>query len=168
MKRLVYTLAVLLSPFFVFSQNITGLWKGTIYNDSTKQALPYEVYICKESGKLTGYSHTCFAVDGKQYFGIKKVKVRQAKDGKIVILDDAMLTNNYPAIDKNVLQLNVLDLTGTEKDPVLDGPFETNRTKQYGILTGHINLKKADAGAESALMNYLQRSSNENGVTASN
>ena len=29
-------------------------------------------------------------------------------------------------------------------------------------------LKKQIAGAESALMNYLQRSSNENGVTASN
>ncbi len=164
MKRILFAVAVFCSPLFASSQNITGLWKGTLYNDSTKQSLPYEVFITKESGKLTGYSHTWFVVNGTKCYGIKKVKVRVAKDGKIVIQDDALLVNTYPLIDKDVHQLNVLNLTTTNDEAVLDGPFATNRTKQYGELTGHINLKKADTNGESVLMEYLQR--NESGVIA--
>jgi hypothetical protein len=164
MKQIIFAVAIFCSPLFASSQNITGLWKGTLYNDSTKQSLPYEVFITKESGKLTGYSHTWFMVNDKKCYGIKKVKVRLAKDGKVVIQDDALLVNDYPLIDKNVHQLNVLDLSTANDEAVLDGPFATNRTKQYGELTGHINLKKVDVNAESALMNYLQR--NENAVIA--
>lgn len=166
MKRLLYTFAALCLSAAAYSQDITGLWKGTIYNDSTKKSLPYELVISKENGKLTGWSHTSFMVNDKVYFGIKKVKVRLAKDGKIVIQDAALLDNNYPEIDKNVFQLNVLDLVTANNEAVLDGPFATNRTKQYGELTGHINIKKVSSSTESALMDYLQKSGVDNGIAA--
>lgn len=166
MKRLLHTLAALCFSAVAFSQDITGLWKGTIYNDSTKKSLPYEIVISKENGKLTGWSHTSFMINGQLYFGIKKVKVRVAKDGKIVIQDAALLDNNYPAIDKNVYQLNVLDLVTANNESVLDGPFATNRTKQYGELTGHINIKKVNSSTESALMDYLQKNGAENVIAA--
>lgn len=166
MKRIVCSLAILISPFIAFSQDISGLWKGTIYNDSTKQSLPYEVYITKEGSKLSGYSHTWFVINGQKCYGIKKVKVRIAKDGKVLIQDEALLVNNYPVLDKNVYQLNVLDLQQTGQEAILDGPFATNRSKQYGELTGHINIKKVSNITESALMQYLQRNGAENGIAA--
>lgn len=166
MKRICYTLAVLLCTVSAYSQDISGLWKGTLYNDSTKQSLPYEVYISNENGKLSAYSHTWFVINGQQCYGIKKVKIRVAKDGKIVMQDETLLVNNYPLVDKNVRQLNVLDLTRAGNDAVLDGPFATNRTKQYGELTGHITLKRVTAYEGSALMQYLQRNGADNGIAA--
>ena len=82
MKQFIVAASLLLSPLFIFSQDITGLWKGTMYNDSTKTALPYELLIKKEKGKYSGYSYTWFSIGGEEYYGVKKVKVSVAKDGE--------------------------------------------------------------------------------------
>jgi hypothetical protein len=151
----------------VFCQDITGLWKGTMFNDSTKQALPYEIVISKENGKYTGFSHSWFLVDGKKYYGIKKIKVHIAKDGKIIMQDAVLVENNYPvAPDKNVGQLNVLDLATRDNEVIMDGQFVTNRTKACNELTGRISIQKISASAESALMQYLQKNGIDNGLTA--
>jgi hypothetical protein len=167
MKYLLYIITALCFPATSFCQDIAGLWKGTMYNDSTKQFLPYEMVINKENGKYTGFSHSWFAVNGKQYYGIKKIKVRVAKDGKIVIQDAGLIENNYPVSpDKNVSQLNVLDLSNNGTETILDGPFVTNRTKNYNELTGRISIKKVNPLTESALMEYLQKNGSGNGLTA--
>ena len=82
-----------------------------------------------------------------------------AKDGKIVIKDDGLIENNYPVSpDKNVNQLNVLDLVNSENEISLDGPFVTNLTKRYWEATGHINIKRINTLSESSsLMQYLQK-----------
>lgn len=168
MKHVIPVLVTLCFPLITFCQDVTGLWKGTIYNDSTKKSLPYEIVIKKENGKLNGWSYTSFWVNEKIYYGIKKVKVRLAKDGKIVIQDDVLLQNDYPLLDGNVQQLNVLELiTGTD-EAILDGPFATNRTRQYCQLTGHINLKRVSNTTTSVLMEYLQKNVSENGIVAAN
>ena len=43
---------VLLFPLTVNAQDITGLWKGTLYNDTTQLTLRYEIGISQEKGKL--------------------------------------------------------------------------------------------------------------------
>jgi len=165
MKHLIAAASLLLFPLFIFSQDITGLWKGTMYNDNTQKSLPYELLIKKEKGKYTGLSYSWFLIGGEEYYGIKKVKVSVAKDGKIVIKDAALIENNYPVLaDKNVHQLNVLDLLSRENEISLDGLFVTNLTKQFGEATGHINVKRTDAFSESSLMQYLQKKGTENGV----
>ena len=165
MKKLIAAASLLLFPLFIFSQDITGLWKGTMYNDSTKKSLPYELLIKKEKGKYTGFSYSWFLIGGEEYYGVKKVKVSVAKDGKIVIKDAALIENNYPVSpDKNVSQLNVLDLVSRENEISLDGPFVTNLTKRYWEATGHITIKRTDSFSESSLMQYLQRKEAENGV----
>jgi len=159
MKKLITAASLLLFPLFIFSQDITGLWKGTMYNDSTKKSLPYELLIKKEKGKYTGLSYTWFSIGGEEYYGIKNVKVSVAKDGKIVIKDASLIENNYPVSpDKNVSQLNVLDLVNNENEISLDGPFVTNLTKRYWEATGHINIKRINTVSESSsLMQYLQK-----------
>jgi hypothetical protein len=167
MKYFLYLIAAVCSPIIVFCQDITGLWKGTMFNDSTKQALPYEIVITKENGKYSGFSHSWFLVDGKKYYGIKKIKVRVAKDGKIIIQDAVLVENNYPvAPDKNVGQLNVLDLATRDNEITMDGQFVTNRTKACNELTGRISIKKVSASGESALLQYLQKNGIDNGLTA--
>ena len=166
MKYFIPTLVAICLPVFAFCQDITGLWKGTMFNDSTQQSLPYEMVITKEKGKYTGYSHSWFMVDGQKYYGIKKINVRVAKDGKILIQDAALIENNYPGgPDKNVSQLNVLDLAAGNES-ILDGPFVTNRTKAYTELTGHINVKKVSMSSPSELLSYLQKSGRDNSITA--
>ena len=150
-------------PISVFAQDITGLWKGTLYNDTTKQFYKYEVGISQEKGKLSGFSHTWFILGDKQYFGVKKVSIKKAPDGKILIEDDGLISNNYPVSpSKNVRQLNVLTLNASDSIMTLQGPFTTNRTKEYHSLTGSIKLERKNDFWQSALVPHLQELGMEN------
>lgn len=154
----------------VFCQDITGLWKGTMYNDSTKQSLEYEVVINKVKGKLTAFSHTSYVVNDKKYYGIKKINVRVAKDGKIVFQDAKLLENNYASQqNKNVIQLNVLDLANAGEESYMDGIFVTNRSKEYQSVTGRMSIKKVNPlVVKSELMEYLEKNPDgEEALTAS-
>lgn len=166
MKHLLPVFLIFCCPLFAHSQDITGLWKGTMFNDSTKQTLQYEVYISKQKGKFTGISHTWFLINDVKYYGIKKMKVHIAKDGKIILQDAELVENNYPVAEsRNVSQLNVLDLQNKDNEAVLDGIFATNRTREYKQLTGHINVKRASLLSDSDIGRYLQKNGLEHRMT---
>ncbi|MEJ7625657.1 MAG: hypothetical protein WKF35_02250 [Ferruginibacter sp.] len=138
------------------AQDITGLWKGNLYNDTTQQFYRYELAISEEKGKLSGYSHTWFIIEDKKYYGVKKVKIKK-QDGKIIVEDDELIANNYPVTPaKNVRQLNILSLEIKDSLMILSGPFSTNRTKDYHSLTGSINIKRNNDFWQSALVPHLQ------------
>jgi hypothetical protein len=151
-------------PLAVFAQNsdtyqndITGLWTGTLFNDTTAQYSKYEVAISNEKGKLVGFSHTYFIIDGKEYYGVKKVNVKKAPDGKIIIVDGELVLNNYPELPaKYTRQLNVLTLNSADSAVVLSGPFVTNRTKEFHALTGSVHLTRNNGAWQSALWPHLQ------------
>lgn len=137
--------------------DITGLWKGTMYNDTTQKYYRYEVGISKEKKGYSGFSHTWFIIGDTQYFGVKKVKIEISKDGKILIEDNGLIAHNYPIPpNKGVRQLNVLTLDNSEKTMVLSGPFSTNRTKEYHSLTGAIYLERKNDYWQSSLVPHLQ------------
>jgi hypothetical protein len=167
MKPVTFIIVVLCSPIFAFCQDITGLWKGTMYNDSTQQILEYEIVISKEKGKYNGFSHTSYAINGQKYYGIKKINVRVAKDGKIVMQDAKWLENNYPGEQsKNVIQLNVLDLAKSGEESFMDGLFVTNRFKSYNALTGRMSIKKVNPQfVQSELIKYLQKNTADDNLT---
>jgi hypothetical protein len=158
-KYLILCILLFSSDLFAQSvedRDITGLWKGTLYNDTTQQYYRYEIAISEEKGKLTGYSHTWFILDDKQYYGVKKVKIRRT-DGKILVEDAGLIANNYPVQPaKNVRQLNVLTLQIMDSVMLLTGPFSTNRTKDYRSLTGSINVQRRNDFRQSALVPHLQ------------
>ena len=138
-------------------RDITGLWKGTLYNDSTKKFYKYEIGISEEKGKLSGFSHTWFILDDKEYYGVKKVKIKIAPDGKIIIEDAMLIANNYPESPaKGVHQLNVLTLEIKDSIMTLSGPFTTNRTRSFSSLTGTVNLQRKNDFWQSALVPHLQ------------
>lgn len=168
MKPITFIIAVLCCPVFVFCQDITGLWKGTMYNDSTQQSLTYEIVIHKEKGKLTGYSHTSYLIGTTKYYGVKKINVRIAKDGKIVMQDAKWLESNYPGEhSKNVLQLNVLEMAKSGEESYMDGLFVTNRSREYNALTGRMSIKRENPLlAHSELMKYMQINTADEILTA--
>lgn len=166
MKTILTALTALFLPVLIHAQDITGLWSGTMQNDSTGQVQQYEVYISKEKGKYTGFSHTWFDIGGEKYYGVKKLKVSVAKDGKIVLLDTELKENNYPFKDKYIKQLNVLDRGGSGTEASLSGLFVTNCTKSYYELTGKVTLKRMTTFTESSLMRYLEKDSRAGDITA--
>ncbi|MEO6540257.1 MAG: hypothetical protein ABIN74_04670, partial [Ferruginibacter sp.] len=124
------------------------------------------IVISKEKGKLTGYSHTSYVVNDKKYYGIKKMNIRIAKDGKIVMQDVKQVENNYPeSANKNVIQLNVLDLANSGTDASLNGLFVTNRSKDYLSLSGRISIKKVNPLTQSELVQYLHRNNGDENFT---
>lgn len=137
--------------------DITGLWKGTLYNDTTRTYYRYEIAISEEKkGKYTGYSHTWFLVDDQQYYGVKKIKIKRSGD-KIITEDATLIANNYPeAPARGVRQLNVLTLAFIDSLMVLNGPFSTNQTKIYSPLTGTIKLERRNDYNQSSLVPHLQ------------
>jgi hypothetical protein len=146
---------LLFLPFAANAQDITGLWKGTLYNDTTKETLPYEIGISQEKGKLTGFSHTCIIADDKLYFALKKIKIKK-RDGKIIIEDLDMIAQNSPLTPpKGVGKLSVLQLEIKDSIMVLSGKFETNRTKEYHPLTGSVYLQRKNDFRQSSLVPRL-------------
>jgi len=106
-------------------------------------------------------------INEKKYYGIKKIKVSIAKDGKIILQDLKLIDNNYPLLPyKDVRQLNVLDLAIQDDDAVLDGLFVTNQTKNYKELNGLVRVKKINTSGDSDLMIYLQKNNGDNNLTA--
>jgi hypothetical protein len=158
-KRLIIFCCVSFFSAQLFAQNepdITGLWKGTMYNDSTQKFLKYEIAISENKGKLSGYSHTYFILDDKEYHGVKKVKIKR-EDGKIIVQDVELIANNYPIPPaKGVRQLDILTLEIKDGVMTLSGPFSTNRTKFYRSLTGNINVQRKTNFRQSALVPHLE------------
>jgi len=148
MKRnlLVFFLIASLFPAKLLAQqnqDLTGLWKGTLYNDTTKKTLHYELAISKEKGDLVGYSYTEFDFDGKIGIGVKKVKIKM-KDGKVFIEDVELIDNSYPVNPpKNIHQYSVLTLQNTDTVRTLAGTWNTNITKFYSRpVTGTLTVQR--------------------------
>src|SRR5687768_14925739 len=114
-KHYITLCCVLLFCAASFSQSsnadMTGLWTGLMFNDTTELNYRYEIAISEKNGKLAGYSQTFFIIDGREYYGLKKLKITIDGD-KVVTQDQKLLDNNYPStikIPKGVYVLNVLN-----------------------------------------------------------
>lgn len=154
-------LKILLVLFFPISPHaqeidITGLWKGFMYNDTTQMNLRYEIAISQEKGKLYGFSHQYFIIGDKEYHGVKKLKIK--RDGNEVITEEVdLIVHNYPVPpNKGVHQQNILTFQIKGNAMVLSGPFRTNRTRDYHPLTGYVHVERNYDYKQSALVPHLQ------------
>ncbi len=135
-------LIIFLLPLKLLAQDVTGVWTGTLYNDTTKQYLKYELAISENNRKLNGYSYTIFLIDSVENIGVKSIKIKKS-DKHYFIEDDKLIDNNYiepPA--KGVKTYSDLVLTETDSSIMLSGPWKTNRTKVYESITGSILLHR--------------------------
>jgi hypothetical protein len=146
---------ILLFPLHGFAQDISGVWKGTMYNDTTKQYLQYELAINDNNGKLTGYSYTIFVIDGIKNVGVKSIKIKKGKDG-FQVEDDKLIYNNYPEPPaKGVRTFSKLSFSEKKGTELLSGSWNTNRTKEYNSLTGTLSLERKTVLAETLIIPKL-------------
>lgn len=103
LSNILLLLLLFLSPILIFAQStadieldVTGLWKGALYNDTTQKYLYYEIAITEDKGKLSGFSYTLFDIDGKKELGVKRIKINR-KENELTIEDVELISNNYSA-----------------------------------------------------------------------
>jgi hypothetical protein len=129
-------------PFHCFCQDIAGVYTGRLYNDTTKQYIPFELAIDDAKGKTEGFSHTIFASENGDNVGVKQVKIK-IKDDEITFEDEKFVYNNFPEPPpRGVKMFASLNVSTRNGIPVLSGTWRTNATKQYRPLTGTIMLEK--------------------------
>jgi hypothetical protein len=138
-------------------QDITGLWRGFMYNDTTQQNYRYEIAISENGkGKLVAYSHTYFIVNDKEYHGVKKLKIRRDGD-EIITEDDDLIVHNYPEPpNKGIHQKNTLILKIKDTVMTLSGGYQTNRTRFFHPITGYVHVERKKDYSQSALIPHLQ------------
>ena len=145
-----------LFPLRLLAQDITGVWTGTLYNDTTKQYLKYELAISEYKGKLSGYSHTIFVIDSIENTGVKSIRIKKSGDDYLVE-DDKLIYNNYTAPPaKGVRTFSDLELTETDSTMVLKGSWKTNSTKAFRSITGNIFLTKKKKIQETLIIPKLE------------
>ncbi len=144
-----------------FSQSapvdMTGLWTGLMFNDTTEMNYRYEIAISEKKGKLIGYSQTFFILDGIEYYGVKKLKITIDGD-KVITQDLKLLENNYPIKPpKGVYVVNVLNFELKKDVMMLSGMFETNRTREYAPATGYVHIERKIDVKQSPLVKQLEK-----------
>lgn len=145
-------LIVFLFPLKAFSQDISGVWTGHIYNDTTHQNIHYELAINESDGKASGYSHTTFVSDTAKSVGVKTVKIK-IKNDRIEIVDDKFIYNNFPnPPPAGVKMYSFLTLSENDSTEVLSGNWMTNSTKIYNSITGTIFLEKKKVKPEETVI----------------
>ena len=137
--------------------DMTGLWTGLMFNDTTEMNYRYEIAISEKKGKLIGYSQTFFILDGIEYYGVKKLKITIDGD-KVITQDLKLLENNYPIKPpKGVYVVNVLNFELKKDVMMLSGMFETNRTREYAPATGYVHVERKIDVKQSPLVKQLEK-----------
>jgi hypothetical protein len=161
-KKIIHTvlLLALLAPAVLFAQNqdidVTGVWKGDLYVDSTKQHIPYQISISDINGKLTGFSHIDFIADGKEQMGLMRLKVKQDGD-QVSIEDDGFVTNTFTRVPPKAVK-KIMQLTYTAHDSsfTIKGDWKTNHTDQrFKVATGTIDLQHENDYKSTAIYKTL-------------
>lgn len=123
-------------------RRLPGVWKGSLYNDTTRKYIPYELAISEKNGRFSGYSYTLFMIDSIANIGVKDVSIKY-KRGWIVVEDKKLLDNNYIAPPAKGVHTTIeIQLSENDTALVLSGSWSTNPTRQYNALTGSIWLSK--------------------------
>jgi hypothetical protein len=136
-------------------QDVTGLWKGEIYVDSTKQYLPYEIAVSENKGKLTGYSRIIFLEEGKEEAGFENISLTW-EGNKLIINDEGFFEHSFSRKpSKRVKKEMTLSLAITDNEMLLQGSWKTNRTRFYLVATGTTLLKRKKDFQETALFKKL-------------
>lgn len=159
MKSAKFLLVFLLAaPFFGFSQTLTGLWVGSLTNDSStlRRDQSFEMALTEYKGKVYGYSHTTFMVHDTLFYVVKRVK--GSINGNVAeVKDDELVSCNFMTkLDKGVKQIYTFRLSTEDSIWRLDGNWKTNKTKNYYSISGSVKTATEKDLTKSKLFPHLQ------------
>ena len=142
-----------LLPLELFSQDLSGIWVGTIATSETE--MPMELVINQD---LTGYSMIMFTFKGAENIAVKKTTIIQ-KDGIITMSDDKLIYNNFTTRSRRVKACCELSIKMVDTVIVLSGPFHTRsrdlRAGDEDLSKGTITLQNQNNLAYTKLISKL-------------
>lgn len=161
MRFLQLLLILLFFPLFFYAQtSLTGLWVGTLDNDSAtvRKDQAFEIALTEYRGKVYGYSRMTFTVNDTLYYIIKRVK--GTIDNEICeVKDDEIVRHNFPRRpDKGVKLISTFRRNLQDSIWKLDGDWKTTETKRHGYysISGKISLTSEPDIAKSKLFPHLE------------
>jgi hypothetical protein len=159
LKKKQYSLLILLllSPLFFYAQTLTGLWVGSLSNDSstTRKDQSFEIALTEYKGKVYGYSRSEFIVDDTLYYIMKRVK--GSIDGDVCeVTDDEIISYNFRGkLDKGIKVTSIFRKSESDSSWHLEGKWKTNATKYYAV-TGKVGLAEEKDLTASKIFPHLE------------
>ncbi|MBN9383041.1 MAG: hypothetical protein J0H74_19950 [Chitinophagaceae bacterium] len=142
-----------LLPLQLFSQDLSGIWVGTISTSQTQ--MPLELVINRD---MTGYSMITFMFKGAEKIAVKKITLIR-KDSVFTISDDKLVYNNFTVRSRSIKTFCELSIKMVDTIMVLSGPFHTRtrdlRAGDEDLSTGTIRLQKQNRQAQTRLISKL-------------
>ena len=159
MKTLKLLILSLLFPLiFQAQQTLTGLWIGSLSNDSTtvRNDQSYEIALTQYKEKVYGYSRSSFIVNDTLYYVLKRVK--GTIEGDVCeIKDDEIVSYNFPGrLDKGVKVITTFRRNLLDSVWHLSGDWKTNKTKKFYAISGKIELKSEANFDKSKIFPHLE------------
>ena len=159
MKTLKLLILSLLFPFvFHAQQTLTGLWIGSLSNDSTtvRNDQSYEIALTQYKEKVYGYSRSSFIVRDTLFYVLKRVK--GTIDGDVCeIKDDEIVSYNFPGrLDKGVKVVTTFRGNLQDSTWYLSGDWKTNKTKKFYAISGKVELKGETDLSKSKIFPHLE------------
>jgi hypothetical protein len=155
-----------LLPLQLFSQDLSGIWVGTISTSQTK--MPFELAINQD---MTGYSMITFMFKGAEKTAVKKIALLR-KDSFYTISDDKVVYNNFVTRSRSIKTFCELSVKMIDNTMVLSGPFHTRtrdlRPGDEDLSTGTITVQKQNNQAQTKLINKLDSLKLSNTLAFSN
>ena len=157
---------LLLLPLHLFSQDLSGIWVGTIATSQVQ--MPFELAINQD---MTGYSMITFMYKGAEIIAVKKINLNR-KDSVFTISDDKLIYNNFATKSRSIKTFCELSLTMVDSHMVLSGPFHTRtrdlRAGDDDLASGTITLQKQNNQAQTRLIHKLDTLKLSNTLAFSN
>jgi hypothetical protein len=160
MKTILLAILLLISPLIFFAQTLTGLWVGTVSNDSTtiRKDQSFEIVLTQYKDKVYGYSRSAFIVNDSLYYIVKRVK--GTIEGDICeVKDDDIISHNFPhKPDKGVKMISTFRRNQQDSVWRLDGNWKTTESKKHGYysVSGKIDLKTETDFEKSKIFPHLE------------
>lgn len=152
------TLLLLLSPLFFHAQSLTGLWVGSLHNDSStvRKDQSFEIALTEYKGKVYGYSRSEFIVNDTLYYIMKRVK--GTIEGDICeVTDDEIISYNFRGkLDKGIKVTSTFRRNKNDSTWYLDGTWKTNANRKYYSVSGKVNLEEEKDLTASKIFPHLE------------
>lgn len=160
MKTIKLTILLLFFPLTFFAQSLTGLWIGTLSNDSTtiRKDKSFEIVLTQYKDKVYGYSRSTFIVNDTLYYIVKRV-LGTIENDVCEVKDDDIISHNFPGKpDKGVKMISTFRRNQQDSIWRLDGDWKTTESKRhrYYSISGKISLKAEPDIEKSKIFPHLE------------
>jgi len=159
MKTLKLLSLLLFVPLVFHAQkSLTGLWIGTLSNDSTtvRKDQSFEIALTQYKEKVYGYSRSTFIINDTLYYILKRVK--GTIDGETCeVKDDEIVSYNFRGkLDKGVKVTTTFRRNLQDSAWHLAGEWKTNKTKKFYSISGKVDLKEEANYEKSKIFPHLE------------